>query len=201
MKFLQLLKQFVFSIFFLAFYVLTEKFRFHMIKKDVNKRVSTENTASIEKAKRSIVLIKSRVEVPFINDSDDAKQSTGFIVDKEKGLILTSRGTARMSPAVIKVQFYDGSISNGQVIYSDPFFPFGIIKVDPKYTTSSQFHKLKLGSTTDSKTYFPSANVLLICLADDENYVIKKGKIVNTNRNYQRKYGSLFQVSSFHLNE
>lgn len=95
----------------------------------------------------------------------------------------------------MKVQFHDGSISNGKVVYSDPFLPFGVIQVDPKMNNFTHFHELKLGKTTDHAQFYPSVNVLLICLADDENYVVKRGKIVNTNRNLQTKYGSLFQVT------
>ena len=100
-----------------------------------------------------------------------------------------------MSPCNIKVQFYDGSISNGKVIYSDPFLPFGLIEVENKDNISlKNYNSSSLGTTLNKRNFFPSANVLLICLADDENYVIKQGKIVNTNRNYHSKYGSLFQV-------
>lgn len=99
-----------------------------------------------------------------------------------------------MSPCNIKVQFHDGSISNGKVLYSDPFLPFGLIQVDVKVTNLMKYNSLPLASNTRTSGLIASANVLLICLADDENYVIKQGKIVNTNRNYKNKYGSLFQV-------
>ena len=100
-----------------------------------------------------------------------------------------------MSPSFIKIQFHDGSISNGKVIYSDPFLPFGIIQIEIKNKENfKSYNELSLGNTNDKQAFFPSANVLLICIAEDENYVVKRGKIVNTNRNFSKKYGSLFQV-------
>lgn len=133
--------------------------------------------------------------MPFITDSDETKQSTGFIINKEKGIIITSKNTARISPTFIKIQFYDGSIFNGKVIYSDPFLPFGVIQVEVKNNNLKNYDYLPLGNTINPSKFYPSSNVILICLAEDENYVIKRGKIVNTNRNYRKKYGSLFQVS------
>lgn len=59
------------------------------------------------------------------------------------------------------------------------------------------FDFLTLGNTKNPDIFFPTSNVLLICLTEDENYVVKQGKIVNTNRNYKNKYGSLFQVYTF----
>ncbi len=59
------------------------------------------------------------------------------------------------------------------------------------------FDLLTLGTTKNHVNFFPTSSVLLICLTEDENYVVKRGKIVNTNRNYKNKYGSLFQVRFF----
>lgn len=58
---------------------------------------------------------------------------TGFVVDKEKGIIATNAHVAGfMSVASYDVKFGDGTILNAQLIYNDPVLDFAFLKVDPK---------------------------------------------------------------------
>lgn len=121
--------------------------------------------------------------------------ATGFIADIEKGLIVTTRKAARLSPAFIKIQFYDGTIRQGKVLYSDNIVPFGIIQINGSMweKEKSKYKSLKLGDCYD-ESFKPNLEVEIIGMGLEGTYIKKKGKIINSNRNFSSRYGSLFQV-------
>ncbi len=66
--------------------------------------------------------ITSTTEVPFVLDTDCVIHATGFILDKDKGIIVTNKKAARISPSKIKIQFFDGSTTTkGKIIYSGKY--------------------------------------------------------------------------------
>jgi S1-C subfamily serine protease len=77
--------------------------------------------ANLEKFKKAIVTIISKTDNPFISEIEEIVTTTGFVIDINKLLILTIKKAARMSPSTVKVQFYNGKIVNGKVIYSGNF--------------------------------------------------------------------------------
>jgi S1-C subfamily serine protease len=77
---------------------------------------------NLEKFKKAIVTIISKTDTPFISEIEEVVTTTGFLIDINKLLILTIRKAARMSPSTIKVQFYNGKIVNGKVIYSGKIY-------------------------------------------------------------------------------
>lgn len=110
---------------------------------------------------------------------------------------MTTRKAARLSPAFIKIQFFDGSIRQGKVIYSDFIAPFGIIKIDGSAWAhdKTKYKSLKMGNCYD-ETFKSNAQVEIIGMGVEGTYITKKGKIVNSNRNFSTRYGGLFQVST-----
>ncbi len=113
----------------------------------------------------------------------------------EKGLIVTTRKAARLSPAFIKIQFYDGTIRQGKVVYSDNIVPFGIIQINGSMweKEKSKYKSLKLGDCYD-ESFKPNLEVEMIGMGLEGTYIKKKGKVINSNRNFSSRYGALFQV-------
>jgi hypothetical protein len=74
--------------------------------------------------------------------------------------------------------------------------PFGIIQIDSKNWAQekSKFKQLILGSTNDDD-FKVDAALTLFGATSEGTYIVKKGIIINTNRNYSFRYGSLFQSS------
>jgi S1-C subfamily serine protease len=127
---------------------------------------------------------------------------------------LTNRKSARISPSYVKVQFFDGTIKNGKIIYTDSLMPFGIIKVEGlqknqnllrnftsinsgNFSTEiqSQYSQLNMSRTDSDSNFQPGSYVFLMGTTAEGAYIQKKGKIINTNRNFSSRYGSLFQTS------
>lgn len=112
----------------------------------------------------------------------------------EKGLIVTNRRAARISPSLVKIQFFDGTIKNGRVIYTDAIVPFGIVEIKGSLWNkdSSKYSELKLGSAENTES---GAKVSLIGTTPEGTYISKSGKVINSNRNFSTRYGALFQTS------
>lgn len=112
-------------------------------------------------------------------------------------MIITTRKAARLSPSFIKIQFFDGTIRQGKVIYSDNIVPFGIIKINGSTweKEKSKYKSLKLGNCYDD-SFKSNLEVDMIGMGLEGTYITKKGKIINSNRNFSSRYGALFQVKN-----
>ena len=76
------------------------------------------------------VKIDVSTEMPFIEDSWYGS-GTGFLVDKEIGLILTNKHVSGQSPSLIDVNFKGEDYLEGTIAYVDPIFDLALITIDP----------------------------------------------------------------------
>jgi len=136
--------------------------------------------------------------VPFVSDTEDIITATGFLANLDKGIIITTRKAARISPSFIKIQFYDGTIRQGKIIYSDNIVPFGIIQITGGTweKEKNKYKSLKMGDCRDN-LFKPNLEVEIVGMGTEGTFISKKGKIINSNRNFSSRYGSLFQVKNF----
>ena len=76
------------------------------------------------------VKIDVSTEKPFIEDSYYGI-GTGFLVDKDSGLILTNKHVSSQSPSLIDINFKDEDYLEGMITYVDPIFDLALITIDP----------------------------------------------------------------------
>ena len=76
------------------------------------------------------VKIDVSTEMPFIEDSWYGS-GTGFLVDKDSGLILTNKHVSSQSPSLIDINFKDEDYLEGTIAYVDPIFDIALITIDP----------------------------------------------------------------------
>ena len=76
------------------------------------------------------VKIDVSTEIPFIEDSWYGS-GTGFLVDKDSGLILTNKHVSSQSPSLIDINFKDEDYLEGTIAYVDPIFDIALITIDP----------------------------------------------------------------------
>ena len=76
------------------------------------------------------VKIDVSTEIPFIEDSWYGS-GTGFLVDKDSGLILTNKHVSSQSPSLIDINFKDEDYLEGTIAYVDPIFDLALITIDP----------------------------------------------------------------------
>jgi pro-apoptotic serine protease NMA111 len=79
-------------------------------------------------------------------DTEDAKnsQGTGFVVDKERGIVLTNRHMVHAGPVVAEAVFQNQEEVELAPIYRDPVHDFGFYRFDPTELDDMELAELQL---------------------------------------------------------
>jgi len=85
-----------------------------------------------EQALTYTVEITSQIKIPFSEDYQGIYNGAGFLVDKERGWIVTNAHVASYSPAKIKVSFKDEDFVPGETVYVDRYLDLAVIKINPE---------------------------------------------------------------------
>ena len=95
---------------------------------------SKDDEQLIQKVTEATVLIKARLLHGFAEDRVASGRWTGsgFLVDREKGWVITNRHVAGIGPAELRVQFVDDkSKYSAERVYVDSKHDLAILKIDP----------------------------------------------------------------------
>jgi S1-C subfamily serine protease len=98
-------------------------------------RAEVEDAESVfRQAQAYTVKIDATIRQPFVEDKATSGQGAGFLVDRERGWIMTNAHVVGLSPAEIRVSFRDGPSLPARKIYVEPSqdFDLAILEVDPK---------------------------------------------------------------------
>lgn len=88
-------------------------------------------TDILEKANRYTVKIENSIEKPFMGDGYGGS-GTGFLVNKEKGLIVTNAHVSGQSPAINRINFKNENPISAKQVYIDKELDFTILYVNPE---------------------------------------------------------------------
>lgn len=80
-------------------------------------------------AARYTVKIQVQNEIAFNQDEGGASSGTGFLIDRQRGWILTNAHVATRSPSVVKVSFKDGSTVKAKRVHVDPFIDLAVLAI------------------------------------------------------------------------
>ena len=69
--------------------------------------VKADDEKIFSEAKQYTVKITTRIEIPFQYDKKGVLSGAGFLIDKNRGWILTNAHVATLSPSVSKIAFFD----------------------------------------------------------------------------------------------
>ncbi|RMJ26944.1 hypothetical protein PHISP_02193 [Aspergillus sp. HF37] len=105
---------------------------------------SPEWQATIEKVVRSVVSIHYCQTCSFDTDMSMSSQATGFVVDAERGYILTNRHVVCSGPFWGYCIFDNHEECDVRPVYRDPVHDFGFLKFDPKAIRYMKLTELKL---------------------------------------------------------
>ncbi|CAG8737644.1 14771_t:CDS:2, partial [Funneliformis mosseae] len=86
---------------------------------------------TLEKAINAIVSIKANCVRDFDTQYSGEYCGTGFVVDKERGIILSNRHIVSPAPIVAQATFINYEEVELKSIYRDPIHDFGFLKFDP----------------------------------------------------------------------
>lgn len=81
------------------------------------------------KAQQYTVQIRKAVFIPFGSDKKGAGFGAGFVVDKERGWIMTNAHVVSRSPARLEVAFFDREFVPAQKEYVDTFLDLAVISI------------------------------------------------------------------------
>ncbi len=88
-------------------------------------------TKTIEQVASAVVTIRVDATRPFDTEGNASAQATGFIVDAERGLILTNRHVVQPGPVIAEAIFQNKEEVALTPVYRDPVHDFGFYRFDP----------------------------------------------------------------------
>ena len=105
---------------------------------------SPEWQATIERVIKSVVSIHFCQTCSFDTDLSTSSQATGFVVDAERGYVLTNRHVVGAGPFWGYCVFDNHEECDVKPVYRDPVHDFGILKFDPAAIKYMDVTALKL---------------------------------------------------------
>ena len=90
-----------------------------------------EWTGTLERISTGVVSIRVDSTRAFDTEWNASSQATGFVVDAERGLILTNRHVVTPGPVVAEAIFLNNEEVRLTPIYRDPVHDFGFFQYDP----------------------------------------------------------------------
>ncbi|HWP95012.1 MAG TPA: trypsin-like peptidase domain-containing protein [Gammaproteobacteria bacterium] len=86
---------------------------------------------TLERVADSVVAIRVDATRAFDTEWNASGQATGFVVDAERGLILTNRHVVQPGPVVAEAVFRNNEEVELTAVYRDPVHDFGVFRYDP----------------------------------------------------------------------
>lgn len=97
---------------------------------------SAKNKEILDLCRRGVAIISVNTYASASGTKYEQNQAwfaTGFIVDKEKGIVATNKHVVgEMTVSTYELKFSDGSVLPASLLYFDPTYDFAFLKVDPK---------------------------------------------------------------------
>ncbi|GBG32291.1 Pro-apoptotic serine protease nma111 [Hondaea fermentalgiana] len=88
--------------------------------------------AAIAKVAPAVVVLRVNYVRAFDGEGRGCSSATGFVVDKEKGLILTNRHVVSCGPVRADATFLSKEEVEIKAIFRDPVHDYGVFQFDPK---------------------------------------------------------------------
>jgi S1-C subfamily serine protease len=100
--------------------------------------------STLEKAVTSVVSVRFMVVASFDTEPSLVSEATGFIVDAQRGIVLTNRHVVGAGPFVGQIICHDHEEVDAIPIYRDPIHDFGFLKFDPTKIKFMAVHAIPL---------------------------------------------------------
>ncbi|GJP62152.1 hypothetical protein CLOP_g19245 [Closterium sp. NIES-67] len=92
----------------------------------------------------AVVVLRVTVVRAFDTESANSSYATGFIVDKQRGIILTNRHVVKPGPVVAEAMFLNREEIPVHPIYRDPVHDFGFFHFDPAAVQFLEYQDIPL---------------------------------------------------------
>jgi S1-C subfamily serine protease len=99
---------------------------------------------TVSKVTGAVISIQLSVTRSVDTEGASSSQGTGFVVDKERGLVLTNRHMVHVGPVRARGIFQDNEEVELHAIYRDPVHDFGFYRFDPSQVRFMEIEELEL---------------------------------------------------------
>ena len=89
-------------------------------------------STTLERIANSVVAIQIDQTRAFDTEWNASAQATGFVVDAERGLVLTNRHVVTPGPVTAQATFLNREEVELRPVYRDPVHDFGLYQYDPR---------------------------------------------------------------------
>src|SRR5690606_24623857 len=89
-------------------------------------------SATLERIAQAVVAIKIDATRAFDTEWNTSSQATGFVIDAERGLVLTNRHVVTPGPVTAEATFLNREEVELRPVYRDPVHDFGLYRYDPE---------------------------------------------------------------------
>ena len=103
---------------------------------------------TLERVTPAVVVLRVNAPRAFDHGRTGFSTATGFVVDAERGLILTNRHVVMPGPVVAEAVFLNHEEVPVQAVYRDPVHDFGFYRFDPADVKFMEVAELELAPTT-----------------------------------------------------
>ena len=109
--------------------------------------VPVDGEATFHQAERYTVRVRTSIKLPFDSDEQGTFDGAGFLVDSERGWILTNAHVAGRSPSTIQIAFKDRDYRPATKLYVDPLLDLAVVALNrsdvPPGTTAAKLDCLE----------------------------------------------------------
>ncbi|MFK7930385.1 MAG: serine protease, partial [Myxococcota bacterium] len=99
---------------------------------------------TLDKVSKAVVALRVRATRDFDTERARGSTGTGFVIDKERGIILTNRHMVHTGPVIAEAVFLDHEEVDLEPIYRDPVHDFGFYRFDPSKVRHMDLVELEL---------------------------------------------------------
>ena len=96
-------------------------------------------------ARSYTVQIRTAVTLPFDGDSRTASVGAGFVVDAERGWVMTNAHVVARSPSKVMLAFRNGTYQPATKVYVDPYLDIAIVRIHKSQQRGLQAARLDCG--------------------------------------------------------
>ena len=115
-----------------------------------------ENAAetAFRAAREYTVRVHTRIDTPFLGDTEGAYEGAGFLVDAQRGWIVTNAHVVGRSVNDVQVAFYRQSFEPAKALYVDSFADIAILTLELVKTQREVEAKFRDILTDDQKKQY-----------------------------------------------